>query len=468
MSAPIYDKLLKYRREDIYPFHMPGHKGGRGIPQWDIFNIDITEIPGFDNLMAPDGIILQAEEKAAHLWGAKKTLFSVNGSSGSLIAAISAVCGEGERIIVARNCHESVYSALVFSGCMPYYVYPKEVEKTDIVGGITAESIEEALKANTEARAVVITSPSAEGICSDVGAIAEIVHRKNIPLIVDEAHGAHFMFSDCFPKNALSQGADVVVQSMHKTLNAPTQTSLIHIGSDMVDAKRIEKTLSMLQTSSPSYIFMAFMDKCRDELEQNGFEKYKVFTDKIKSYRHEFKNLKGMSLFDESFIGKSGISAIDISKFTVITKNLSGTQAAGELEKRKIMLEMSCPGHFTAITTPSDTDEGFERLMCALSQIDKINGKNALLDRILPYPKAETVCSLRTAFYKKSIETDFDSSAGRVSAEFAIPYPPGIPVIAPGERINRQMIDVLREYAKNGVEIVGLEHSGLEKIKVLR
>ncbi|MCI1959257.1 MAG: aminotransferase class I/II-fold pyridoxal phosphate-dependent enzyme [Clostridia bacterium] len=466
MSAPLYDKLLKHRRENIYPFHMPGHKMGRGIPEWDIFSMDITEINGFDNLMNPKDVIKEAEEKMAALYGAEKSFFSVNGSSGSLIAAVTAVCREGEKIIAARNCHKSVYSAFIFSGAVPIYVYPEQIPNTDITGGIDAEKIKKAIYENPDAKAVIITSPTAEGICSDVEKIAEFAHDNGMLLIVDEAHGAHFPFSDILPKSALEQGADIVVQSMHKTLDAPTQTSVLHIGTKHVDSQRIMKTLSMIQTSSPSYIFMSVMDKCRDELEKNGRKRYKIFMDKIRLYRQKF-NFKNMQLLDEKYIGKYGIKDIDISKLTVISKNIKGTEIASKLEERKIVLEMSCPGHFTAICTPSDDDEGFIRLKKALFEIDSEIKKNGSADLCMPYPKMEMIYKPRDAFYMNESEINFEKSAGFVSAEFVIPYPPGIPVIVPGEKISRKAIDIIKNYAESGVEIVGCTHQRLEKIRIL-
>lgn len=467
MSAPLYDKLLKHRRKNIYPFHMPGHKMGRGIPEWDIFSIDITEINGFDNLMNPNGVIKEAEEKMAALYKAEKSFFSVNGSSGSLIAAITAVCKNGDKVITARNCHKSVYSAFVFSGAVPIYVYPEQIPKTDITGGVDPEKIKKAINENPDAKAVIITSPTAEGVCSDVEKIAKYTHEKNMVLIVDEAHGAHFPFSDSLPQSALEQGADIVIQSMHKTLNAPTQTSILHIGSKRVDSERIMKTLSMVQTSSPSYIFMSIMDKCRDELEKNGRRMYKIFMDKIKLYRQGFNEFKNMRLLDESYIGKYGIKDIDVSKLTVISENIKGTEIASQLENRDIVLEMSCPKHFTAICTPSDDDEGLSRLKNALLEIDQNIEERDVSVECMPYPKMEMIYTPRDAFYMNDKEIDFADSVGCVSAEFVIPYPPGVPVIVPGEKISCEAVDIIKNYAESGVEIVGCVRHGLEKIRIL-
>ena len=288
MSADLYNKLISYAESGTSPFHMPGHKMGRGIGEYDIFKTDITEINGFDNLHNPDGIIKDAQEKYASLFGAKKTFFCVNGATGALQAAIMSVCGPNDTVIMARNCHRSVYSAMILTGSKTVYVFPQYCGKSDMPGGILPEDIEKAAKDNQNAKAVVITSPTAAGIVSDVEKIAEIAHRNNMVLIVDEAHGSHFKFNENFPKTALEMGADIVVQSAHKTLPAPTQTAVVHIGSDRTDCERLRETLSITETSSPSYIFMAMLDRCRDFIEKNGKKEYADFSKFIIEERKKF------------------------------------------------------------------------------------------------------------------------------------------------------------------------------------
>ncbi|MEE1516291.1 MAG: aminotransferase class V-fold PLP-dependent enzyme, partial [Lachnospiraceae bacterium] len=242
----LYEKLNSYSDGDVYPFHMPGHK--RNMPLFkSAYDYDITEIEGFDNLHHARGILRESMDMAAGFYGTKKTYYLVNGSTCGLLSAISAVVEYGDKIIIARNCHKAVYNAVYMNNLKASYIYPKPVENTSILGGIHPKDVEKALEENPDAKAVVITSPTYEGVVSYVQAIAKVVHEKGIPLIADEAHGAHFSMSGYFPKSALECGADIVIQSVHKTLPSLTQTALLHICSDMVDESKVERYLSIYQ-----------------------------------------------------------------------------------------------------------------------------------------------------------------------------------------------------------------------------
>lgn len=470
MSADLYNKLISYAESGTYPFHMPGHKMGRGIGEYDIFKTDITEINGFDNLHNPDGIIKDAQEKYASLFGAKKTFFCVNGATGVLQAAIMSVCGPNDTVIMARNCHRSVYSAMILTGSKTVYVFPRYCGKSDMPGGILPEDIEKAVKANPNAKAVIITSPTAEGIVSDVEKIAEIAHRNNMVLIVDEAHGSHFKFNENFPKTALEMGADIVVQSAHKTLPAPTQTAVVHIGSDRADCERLRETLSITETSSPSYIFMAMLDRCRDFIEKNGKKEYADFSKFLIEERKKLKNLKNMELLDKDLIGKYGIKDIDISKIVVMSQKQSCVDIADILRKKyKMEMEMGCHGHFMAISTISDDREKISELIKNIKEIDENNFNSKT--EFISQPRLinlEQKLTLKDAFYSPKEDVDFYKAEGRVSAEFVIPYPPGIPIISPGEVITKEVLDNAYVLYKSGVEITGVKNQTLEKLSVLR
>lgn len=283
----LIQRLKKYQKSEMYPFHMPGHKRANGMDVHfpDPFSVDITEIDGFDNLHHPEGILKDSMEWAASLYGSDHTWYLVNGSTCGLLSAISAAVSHGGKILVSRNCHKAVYHGIYLNHLETVYVYPQQVPGLGIQGGILPEDVEKALKSEPDIQAVLIVSPTYDGIVSDVEAIAKIVHKAGLPLIVDEAHGAHFAYGDAFPKSALELGADAVIQSVHKTLPSLTQTALLHVknnrsdGGCYIDVKKIERYLQIYQSSSPSYVLMAsiensifLMDQCRKEGRTAAFE----------------------------------------------------------------------------------------------------------------------------------------------------------------------------------------------------
>ena len=468
MTAKLYDKLMDYSKNGRYPFHMPGHKMGRGMDIKDVFALDITEIDGFDNLHNPTGIIKEAQEDYAALFGAKQTFFVVNGATGALQAAVMAVCGPDDKVIMARNCHRSVYSAMILTGARTVYVMPEYCGVSDLPGGITPESVEEAVNENPDAKAVIITSPTAEGVVSDLRKIAEIVHKNNMVLIADEAHGAHFKFSENFPDTALEMGADIVVQSAHKTLPCPTQSSVIHIGGNIVESQKVREALSIIETSSPSYIFMGTLDWCREYLEKEGKNLYPEFTEFLINERKRLSGLKNLRLLDRDVCGKYGIKDIDISKIVISSQNVNCVDIADILRKKyKMEMEMGCRGHFMAICTISDEREKIKDLISAIIEIDKSIVPNEREIKNFKFTSLNRVVSLRNAYYSKAEDVPYNEAAGRVSAEFLIPYPPGIPVVSPGELITEEALENIRLLYESGVEITGVKHQRLEKLRVL-
>ena len=331
----IFHKLLNYCNEDFVPMHMPGHK--RNIEQFSMGNpygIDITEVDGFDNLHNPTGLIVDSMNCTAKMYGAKNTFYLVNGSSAGLLTAISAVAKRGHKIIMARNCHKSVYNAVYLNELYPVYVYPDSVNDLGINSQISADNVEKLLEENKDVSAVIITSPTYEGIISDISAISEVVHKLGIPLIVDEAHGAHFHFHKAFPDSALDMGADIVVQSIHKTLPAFTQTALLHVKGNLIDINKIRRYLDMYQSTSPSYILMAGIDNCMDFLRTKGPDMFHRYVMNLKAFRVNIKKLDHIKLFDTD----------DISKLILYVPNgrLNGKQLyAILLNKFHIQLEMA-------------------------------------------------------------------------------------------------------------------------------
>lgn len=339
----------------------------------DPFSIDITEIDGFDNLHHPEGILKDSLEWAAGVYGAEHSYYLVNGSSCGILSAIGAAVRPGETLLVSRNCHKAVYHGLIQNFLKPEYVYPQIIKELGIQGGIRPDDVENKLKENSKIRAVLIVSPTYDGVVSDVEKIAEVVHAHEIPLIVDEAHGAHFPFGKGrFPKSALYSGADVVIQSLHKTLPSLTQTAILHLNGNLVDRKRLERCLQMYQTSSPSYVFMASMEQCIFEMQKNGREYMTAFAERIQEIRTNLMQLEHFRLLGQEENGYHGVFDIDESKFVISCRGYMTGEELSERLRREYEIEMEMCGadYVVAITTFLDSKEHLERLQKALLEID--------------------------------------------------------------------------------------------------
>ncbi|MEA4815368.1 MAG: aminotransferase class I/II-fold pyridoxal phosphate-dependent enzyme [Lachnospiraceae bacterium] len=465
----LFEKLLSYAEEDIYPFHMPGHK--RNLESFpNPYSLDITEIDGFDNLHAPNGIILDAQKECACVFGAKESFFLVNGSSCGIISAILSACKDGDKIIIARNCHRSAFGGVILSGAVPCYIMPEATKSFSFCGGISPESVLKAICENPDAKAVFITSPTAEGITSDIKKIASVAHGNNMLLIVDAAHGAHFNFSDYFPKDALLEGADIVIESVHKTLPSLTQTALLHIGSERPDINRIKSALAIMQSSSPSYVLMASIDRCISFV-KNGKEEFESYVKELKKTREALLRLKNFKLLDSDALVSLNGADLDRGKIVIISPCLSGVRLSGILrEKYKIEAEMASEGHIVFITSVLDTKEGLSRLVSAFDQIDKNMGEAVAKETgFVPYISLPAIeMTPRQAYFSDKKEVLLENAAGFVSSEFVIPYPPGIPLIVPGERITEDIIKSISSIKEEGIGIAGIEDRDIKKIKIVR
>lgn len=459
MGASLLEHLMQYAKNPPYPFHMPGHKGGKKGAFINPFSFDITEIEGFDNLHYAEEILLEAQKKCAKTFGAEESFFMVNGSTGGTIAAVLSVCQKNEKILIARNCHKSVYSGLTFSGAVPVYVMPEWIEQYGIFGGVSPKKIEEAFEKEKTIKAVVITSPTYEGFVSDIEKIGEIVHRNNAILIVDEAHGAHMGFSDYFPKTALQCHADIVVQSMHKTLPALTQTALLHVKGKRVDRQKLKQVLSMIQTSSPSYVFMASMDKCRELLDKEGKALFQFYISYLKEFRRKAESFKNTFLIGKEIKKKYGIFDIDLGKLVFVNEYLSGQQLQRELLKNyHIQLEMSGFYHALAMTSIADTKKGFTILYEALEKLEhRIQLKEKLekkqISFLIPFQKYTPF----EAFSKQKEAFILENSVGKACAQSIVAYPPGIPIAVAGEVITDELLCLIKQYQKEEICLIGIE-----------
>ena len=468
----LYRALEIYSQEDYYPFHMPGHKRNPDTVNTDLpFDRDITEIEGFE------GILKKAQETAANVYGTKECYYSVNGSTAALLAAVSAAVPRKGQILVARNCHKAVYHALYLRNLIPTYVYPQMDQKWWINGGISPDKVERALAENPEIKAVLLTSPTYDGVVSDIEKIAEIVHRYEIPLIVDEAHGAHFHFSNYFPTSAAELGADLVIQSFHKTLPSMTQTAVLHNCSDRVDSRLIRRFMGIYQSSSPSYILMASMDACMEKMSSDGNEMFREFTKILEKARRRLSECKYIRLVSPE-IGTAGVFDYDRSKLLFSTRyaSMTGSELAQILlEKYHIQVEMETEHYVLALAAVGDSEEGFERLCQAIEEIDQEEAQKKKEKREAEEPKARRTAytslsqfmSITEAMESESEIRKLEESVGRISAEFGYLYPPGIPLIVPGEQITGQFIRNMRIYMEEGLYLQGLEDYTNETIRVV-
>ena len=497
----LINRLAAYARSDMYPFHMPGHKRRTG-PEESFMNsctdsftnpfaVDITEIEGFDNLHHPEGILKDSMKWAADVYGADQTYYLINGSTGGILAAVCGSVPRGGRILVSRNCHKSVYHGICLNQLKTSYVYPQEIEGLGIQGGITAEDVDRMLNRYMDTQAVLIVCPTYDGIVSDIEAIARIVHRAGLPLIVDEAHGAHFRYDAMFPASALDLGADVVIQSVHKTLPSLTQTALLHIkcnrpdGGCYADRERIDRYIHMVQSSSPSYVLMASIENSIYQMEQTDMAPYGKQLHKL---RRRLGQMRHLRLADTGLIGQAGIRDLDISKIVVSTRGtclypaedgLTGFTGAqlDDILRREYHLEMEMCGadYVTAITTVMDSGEGLERLGDALTRIDsqltdagyKPDGRSGNQKSVYSM-RCDTAMSMGEAMEEKMASVGLEDSAGCISGEFVYIYPPGIPIVAPGEWISRPILEVILEYRDKGLPVQGPADQSLRTIRVVQ
>ncbi|MCL2124837.1 MAG: aminotransferase class I/II-fold pyridoxal phosphate-dependent enzyme [Oscillospiraceae bacterium] len=465
----LYEKLKAHAAEGSYPMHMPGHKRNAAhLPHGLPYDIDITEIHGFDDLHAPKGTLLEIENLAARLYGSDKAFMLVNGSTAGMLAAVGASINRGDKMLMARNCHVSAYNAAALFGAMPCYLAPETDIETGISRGIDPKAVDAALVEHTETKLVAITSPTYEGVVSDIDSIADIAHRRGIPLLVDAAHGAHLGFSDRFPKSPIHSGADITVMSLHKTLPALTQSALLHVQGALVETDKIARMLSVVQTSSPSYVLMASIDSCLRLLSSCGAELFNEYVRCLDDFYAKTANMQQLKLFRGS-CGATKINnhEFDMGKLVISTggSSVTGPQLVGILrEKYGIELEMAGVRYALAMTSICDTDEGFHRLADALVDIDKdfgnvqrIPASGVRAANFVHVPRqAVAPCD---ALNKTGSLFPLRDSIGMTSLELICAYPPGVPILAPGEIIDEIVISYISDSIASGLTLRSDSHA---------
>ncbi|MCR5419937.1 MAG: aminotransferase class I/II-fold pyridoxal phosphate-dependent enzyme [Lachnospiraceae bacterium] len=461
--------LKNYVSSGFYPGYMPGHKGNDKYSFFgDILKYDITEIDDMDNLHDAKGIILESQKYAAALYGADETYFLVNGSTVGILSSILACTESEDKILIGRNCHRSVYNAVVLNKLDCYYVYPGYIEEFGINSIINPGDVENILKSNIGIKVVVITSPTYEGISSDIASIAKISHKYGAILIVDAAHGAHFGFNDAFPDSAVKSGADIIIHSVHKTLPSLTQTALLHVAGTRVNKEKIRELLKVYQTSSPSYLFMASIDNCMSILKEHGKELFDGFLNNISEFESRAKKMRYLIYMSRLLCSeKYKITGNDICKIVINTKNagISGKELNEELRSLyKIQPEMAADNYCLFIMTIMDTKEGFERLITALEDIDeklfvKCKGRiferedlNLYLYNSRPIKRISSFEALKETGNRINLK----DAMGRICADYISIYPPGIPVLVPGEEISVQIIEALNRAIEEKLNVQGV------------
>ncbi len=479
-ETPLFDALMEYVARDTIPFHVPGHKKGVGVDAEfknfigeNPFKIDVTVFKLVDSLHHPTGPIREAQALAADAYGADATFFSIHGTSGAIQAMIMSVVGAGDTIIVPRNVHKSVTAGIILSGAVPVYMQPELDKNLGIANGVLPETVEETLRENPHAKAVLIINPTYYGVSTDLKRIAEIVHSYDIPLIVDEAHGPHLKFNEKLPMSALEAGADLCSQSTHKIIGAMTQGSLLHVRTKYVDVARVQQIMNLLQTTSPSYILMASLDTARRQIALDGEELLNKAIGLAEYVRAEINKIPGFYCYGKELLGRPGVFAIDPTKICITCRDLGITGFDLDMilsTKYHIQMELSDLYNVLAVGSFGDTQENMDKLLDALREISteymsKSTRKADFID-IPPIPKQ--VLIPREAFNGQKTSVPLAESVGEVSGEFLMAYPPGIPVLCPGEVITQEIVDYVQDLKNTGLYVQGTEDPKVENILVVQ
>ena len=466
MKTPIQDFLLKHAGKSPVSFHMPGHKGSAiykrfGYSEFldNFMDCDVTEIAGADNLFQTEGIIKEAQERYAALYGAKKSYLLINGTSGGIIAAILASVPAGRKIIMARNCHKSVFNALTLSGAQPLYAYPDMLEEYGISGAVSPAQIERLLLSNPDAEAVILPSPNYYGVCSDVEKIAGIVHKYGKILIIDEAHGAHLTFFNKYcselPKSAGNSGADIVIASVHKTLASFTQSAILNLHSDRVDSLLLEDKLQTIESTSPSYVLMASLDINASIIEEHGRTLFTEWKENLDYFYENAEKIAGLRVIDK-------IAGMDFTKLNFSLGLAGGCLEKILIEKYGIFIELYTGDLVMCMTGIGTTKWHISKLLGALAETaadSKAGGQAGKTERDHEMPKLPAQPELFEIPKHKKL-TPLLSAEGLICASSIIPYPPGIPLVCPGEKLDAETIEYILALRNLGEKVIGVTEQG--------
>ncbi len=476
-NAPIYEALIKYRDARVVPFDVPGHKHGRGNPELTEFlgksclSVDVNSMKPLDNLCHPVSVIKDAQELAAEAFGARSCFFMVGGTTSSVQSMILSVCKAGDKIIMPRNVHRSAINSLVVCGAVPVYVNPGMDSRLGIALGMSVEDVEKAILENPDAKAVFVNNPTYYGICSDIKAIAELAHKHGMLCLADEAHGTHFYFGEDMPMPAMAAGADMASVSMHKSGGSLTQSSCLLIGKGCtVSDGHIHSVINLTQTTSASYLLLSSLDISRRNLALNGREIFSKVMSLAEYARAEINKIGGYYAYSSELINGRDIYDFDRTKLSVYTRDigLAGIEVYDILrDSYDIQIEFGDIGNILAYISVGDREMAIERLVSALSEIKRrySRDKTGMLEHEYINPAVKV--SPQTAFYGEQETIPLAESAGRISSEFVMCYPPGIPIVAPGELITEEILRYIEYSRERGCSLTGPEDMEIRNIKVL-
>lgn len=483
-ETPLLAAMLKYVNDGAMPFHTPGHKQGKGMhPRLEALlgrqtlALDLALMAELDDLHEPHGPIKDAQDLAAQLYGADHSFFVVNGTTGGIYAMILTIAGPGDKIIVPRNAHRSIIGGIILSGAVPVFIQPEVDSELGLAMGVTPETVEQAVKQHPDAKGVLIINPTYYGVATDLKKIVSIVHSYNMPVVVDEAHGPHLMFSDRLPVQALDAGADICAQSTHKILGSLTQCSIVHCREGRISVPRLKAMLQLVQSTSPNYILLASLDVARMQMATEGKLLINRSVALAQTLRQEINKIPGLYCFGEEMTGNPGVYSLDPTKVTVTVKGLGMQGAEAERILRheyNVQVELSDMYNILFLITLGDGEEEVQTVIRALADMaGRFNGTKdfSALEDIYqqvryPQPPAQ-VMSPRQALFGHTRTIPFRESAGKVCAEIVTFYPPGIPLLCPGELISTDIIDYCTRLQAAGLHISGPEDYMLETIKVV-
>lgn len=475
-KAPIMEALNRYKKMRVVPFDVPGHKRGRGNAELTAFlgencmTVDVNSMKPLDNLIHPVSVIREAEDLAAEAFGAKHAFFMVNGTTSAVQAMVMSACKSGEKIIMPRNVHRSAINALILSGAVPVYVNPGVNKELGIPLGMAVSEVEQAILEHPDAKAILINNPTYYGICSNMQAITELAHQHGMLVLVDEAHGTHFYFNEDLPASAMSVGADMAAVSMHKSGGSLTQSSLLLINNEVSEGY-VRQIINLTQTTSGSYLLMSSLDISRKNLALNGQEIFNKVNGMAQYTREEINKIGGYYAFSEELINGDTIFDFDTTKLSVHTLEigLPGIEVYDILrDEYDIQIEFGDIGNILAYISVGDRHLDLERLVAALAEIKRrySTDKSGLFDH--EYIKPQVALTPQEAFYAPKEKLPMEKSGGRISSEFVMAYPPGIPILAPGERITEEILNYIQYCKDKGSFMTGTEDLKIEYINVVK
>lgn len=474
-STPLFNAVKKYVDDNVIPFHVPGHKHGAGLAEFSeyignkAFHMDVNGMDDLDYINNPTGAILEAEKLLANAYGAQSSFFLVNGSTSGIQAMILSTCKPGSKIILPRNAHKSTIGGIILSGAVPVYVQPEINMELGIATGVSTDSIKEALKKHPHADAVFIINPTYYGITSNLKSIVRLAHQKSMTVLVDEAHGAHMPFHDEFPLTAMEAGADMSTVSLHKTGGSLTQSSALLL-KDSSDTEKVSQVLNLTYTSSASYLLLCSLDIARKQLFVNGKELLEETLSLARWARKEINNINGLYAFGKEITGSPGCFDFDETKLVINVSQLglSGYKVESILRKDyNIQVEMSDLYNILAMVTIGDCKENLIQLVNALKNIEQKCDKTKQKIKIELPDNPEMIISPRDAFYSTKKSVGIVESVNEIAGEMIMAYPPGIPVIVPGERITKDVIDYIKKLKEENCQLQGMADPQLSFIRIL-